>query len=304
MDEQSLATIGRPVPGKQISRVALERWDGDAAPDEGLADEGVADGAADWATLPLWRVRDLSVRYGRKVAVSSVSLDLPKGGVTAIIGPSGCGKSSFLSCLNRLSLAVDGCSVSGRILMGGQDILARRIDEIALRRRIGFIFQRPNPFPLSIRRNLELPLREHGMRSRPALEEAIETALLSVGLWDEVKDRLESPAQLLSGGQQQRLCIARALVLQPEALLMDEPCSALDPIATGVIEDLVESLKRRLTIVIVTHNLRQAKRLGDHVALFWTQDGSGQLLEAGEADQMFHAPVEETTRLYISGGIG
>lgn len=302
MDEQSLATIGRPIPGNQMSRVALETWDGKAGPANDVA-PGVAPGPADGAP-PLWRVCDVTVRYGRKVAVSSVSMDLLKGGVTAIIGPSGCGKSSFLSCLNRLALAIDGCSVSGRITLGGQNILAPRIDEIALRKRIGFIFQRPNPFPLSIRRNLELPLREHGMRGRAALDEAVETALQSVGLWNEVKDRLDSPAQLLSGGQQQRLCIARALVLQPEALLMDEPCSALDPIATGVIEDLVESLKRRLTIVIVTHNLRQAKRLGDHVALFWSHDGCGQLLETGEADQIFHAPAQDLTRLYISGGIG
>lgn len=303
MDEQSLATIGRPVAGGPMNRVALETWDAHAdahAP----AHPAAPAGTAGWALPPLWRVFDLSVRYGRKVAVSSVSLDLLKGGVTAIIGPSGCGKSSFLSCLNRLCRTIDGCSVAGRILFDGQDILAPRVDEIALRRRVGFIFQRPNPFPLSIRRNLELPLREHGTRDRAAVAEAIETTLQAVGLWNEVKDRLDAPAQLLSGGQQQRLCIARALVLKPDALLMDEPCSALDPIATGVIEDLVESLKRRLTIVIVTHNLRQAKRLGDHVALFWTQDGCGRLLEAGEADRIFHEPAQDLTRLYISGGIG
>lgn len=302
MDEQSLATVGRPVAGGQMNRVALETWDAPLAEGPGHAAAPVA--AAGWVPEPLWRVSDLSVRYGRKPALSSVSLDLHKGGVTAIIGPSGCGKSSFLSCLNRLCMAIDGCSVSGRILLDGRDILAPRVDEIALRKRIGFIFQRPNPFPLSIRRNLELPLREHGTRDRAAVAEAIETTLQAVGLWNEVKDRLDAPAQLLSGGQQQRLCIARALVLQPDALLMDEPCSALDPIATGVIEDLVESLKRRLTIVIVTHNLRQAKRLGDHVALFWTQDGCGCLLEAGEADQIFHDPARELTSLYISGGIG
>jgi phosphate transport system ATP-binding protein len=252
---------------------------------------------------PLWRVSDLTVRYGRKTALSSVSVDLHKGAVTAIIGPSGCGKSTFLFCLNRLSAAVDGCSVSGRILLNSHDILAGRVDEIALRRKIGFIFQKPNPFPLSIRRNLELPLKEHGMRDRAAIDETIETTLKAVGLWDEVKDRLHAPAQQLSGGQQQRLCIARALVLQPEALLMDEPCSALDPIATGVIETLIHSLKHRLTIVIVTHNLRQARRVGDHVALFWCHDGAGHLVEVGRSEELFNDPKTDLTKRYISGAI-
>ncbi len=253
---------------------------------------------------PLWRVSDLNVQFGTKVALSSVSLDIAGRAVTAIIGPSGCGKSTFLHCLNQLSGAVSGCRVDGQILFGSQDILSPNCDDIQLRRRIGLIFQRPNPFPMSIRRNLELPLREHGVRDRATIDEAIENGLSAVGLWSEVKDRLNAPAQLLSGGQQQRLCIARALVLGPEALLMDEPCSALDPIATSVIEELILSLRERLTIVIVTHNMRQAERVGDDVALFWSTNGKGGVIESGSAHQVFHAPKHELAKLYVSGRIG
>jgi phosphate transport system ATP-binding protein len=253
---------------------------------------------------PLWRITDLTVRFSKKVALSSLSLDIAGRAVTAIIGPSGCGKSTFLHCLNQLSVAIAGCTVQGKILFRSQDILSPACDDIQLRRRIGLIFQRPNPFPMSIRRNLELPLREHGMLDRAKIEEAIENALSAVGLWTEVKDRLNSPAQLLSGGQQQRLCIARALVLGPEALLMDEPCSALDPIATSVIEELICSLRERLTIVIVTHNLRQAKRIGDDVALFWSTNGEGGLIESGTSDELFESPKHELAKLYVSGRIG
>jgi phosphate transport system ATP-binding protein len=253
---------------------------------------------------PLWRITDLCVRFGNKIALSSLSLDIAGRAVTAIIGPSGCGKSTFLHCLNQLSVAISGCSVQGRILFRSQDILLPTCDDIQLRRRIGLIFQRPNPFPMSIRRNLELPLKEHGMRDRVKIDEAIENALSAVGLWAEVKDRLNSPAQLLSGGQQQRLCIARALVLGPEALLMDEPCSALDPIATSVFEELICSLRERLTIVIVTHNLRQARRIGDDVALFWSTNGKGGLIETGTVDEVFESPKHELAKLYVSGRIG
>jgi phosphate transport system ATP-binding protein len=253
--------------------------------------------------VPFWRVSNLSVRYGKKMALSSVSLDLARGAVTAIIGPSGCGKSTFLYCLNRLYSSIEGCSVQGRVLLESMDCCSPRVDEVALRKRIGFIFQRPNPFPVSIRRNLELPLREHGAPDRSAIDEAIETSLTAVGLWKEVKDRLHTPDQQLSGGQQQRLCIARALVLKPVALVMDEPCSALDPMATAVIEELIRSLRQRLTIVIVTHNLRQAKRVGDYVALFWCRAGAGYLVEAGPAEQIFQSPSNDLARLYIAGGI-
>ncbi|MBC7953336.1 MAG: phosphate ABC transporter ATP-binding protein [Rhodospirillaceae bacterium] len=251
----------------------------------------------------LWRVSDLKVRYGRKEVLAALSLGLPKGGVTAIIGPSGCGKSTFLYCLNRLSDSLEGCSVEGQILIGAQDIRCPSIDDIALRKRIGFIFQRPNPFPMSIRRNLELPLRAHGMRDPATIEQKIESCLRAVGLWAEVKDRMNHSALLLSGGQQQRLCIARALVLEPEALLMDEPCSALDPVATGVVEELVRSLRERLTIVMVTHNLNQAKRVGDEVALLWCREGCGYLVESGNVQNVFEAPRDELTKAYITGRI-
>ncbi|MGH8527038.1 MAG: phosphate ABC transporter ATP-binding protein, partial [Gammaproteobacteria bacterium] len=174
-------------------------------------------------------------------------------------------------------------------------------DVIRLRRRIGMIFQKPNPFPLSIRRNLELPLREHGLRDREQIALAVETVLRDVGLWDEVKDRLDSPALALSGGQQQRLCVARALVLSPEVLLMDEPCSALDPLSSGVVEDLIVSLRGRYTVLIVTHNLAQARRIADYAALFWMQDGAGQPIEAGTAKQIFEDPREPLTAAYVSG---
>jgi phosphate transport system ATP-binding protein len=267
---------------------------------EGRAGKVRADGPAE----SLWRVSDLTVRYGGKAALSSVSIDLPRQAVTSIIGPSGCGKSTFLYCLNRLSASIDGCRVNGRIQMASLDLTAPGVDDVALRKRVGFVFQKPNPFPLSIRRNLELPLKEHGMRDRASIDHAIESSLRAVGLWAEVKDRLNSSAQQLSGGQQQRLCIARALVLEPDALLMDEPCSALDPMATAVIEELIRSFRAQdLTIVIVTHNLRQARRLGDHAAFFWCRAGSGYLVEAGPAQQIFEAPYDELTKLYIAGGV-
>ena len=248
-----------------------------------------------------WCISDLTVSYGEAIALSSVSIDITQGSVTAIIGPSGCGKSSFLCCLNRLTDFIPGCCVSGRILMGPQDILGNGIDDTQLRRKVGLIFQKPNPFPLSIKRNLELPLREHGMRDQDEIDAIIEETLRATGLWKEVKDRLKVPAHQLSGGQQQRLCIARALALRPDALLMDEPCSALDPIAAGAIEELVLSLRERYTIVIVTHNLRQARRLGSDVAFFWMQDGAGTLIESGPASQIFDAPRQDLTKMYLQG---
>ncbi|MBS0149312.1 MAG: phosphate ABC transporter ATP-binding protein [Nitrospira sp.] len=243
----------------------------------------------------------LSLHYGEKSAFRDVTLSINKGCITALVGPSGCGKTSFLTCLNRLTDLTAGCHVSGRIMIGTIDVLAHGTNVIQLRRRIGMIFQKPNPFPLSIRRNLEFPLREHGMRDRAQLGTAIETSLRDVGLWDEVKDRLDSPALALSGGQQQRLCIARSLALSPEMLLMDEPCSALDPLSSGVVEDLIISLRGRYTILIVTHNLAQARRISDYAALFWVQNGAGQLVEAGPATQIFEEPRDPLTIAYVNG---
>jgi phosphate transport system ATP-binding protein len=253
---------------------------------------------------PLVRARGLTLRYGQVVAFEDVTLDVHAGCITALVGPSGCGKTSFLSCINRLTDLIPGARVSGELRLGDVDLLDPRLDVIALRRRVGMVFQRPNPFPLSIRRNLDLPLKEHGVRTRGRRAEAIERALRDVGLWEEVKDRFESPALALSGGQQQRLCIARALVLEPEVLLVDEPCSALDPLAGGVVEDLVAGLRGRVTILIVTHNLAQARRIADWAALFWKQDDAGRLIEHGAVQQIFEAPRLELTAAYVRGRRG
>ena len=245
-------------------------------------------------------VDDLSLSYGGVHAFRGVSLVVPEGEITAIVGPSGCGKSSLLSCLNRLSDLVEGCRVTGSVRLGGVDVRAPGCDVVDLRRRVGMIFQKPNPFPFSIRRNMSFALREQGVRG-DALETRMEGALRSVGLWSEVCDRLGEPAQALSGGQQQRLCLARALALEPEVLLLDEPCSALDPLASGVVEDLISGLRGRYTVVIVTHNLAQARRIADRVAVLWVRDGAGALIEEGTAEEVFENPREDLTRAYVTG---
>jgi phosphate transport system ATP-binding protein len=250
------------------------------------------------------RIADVSVRYGERTVLAQVSLDIHRGCITALIGPSGCGKTSFLSALNRLTDLVPGAHVSGTVLLDGEDVFDPKLDLMALRRRIGMIFQRPNPFPLSIRRNLELPLKEHGVGGRKVLAEKIETALRAVGLWDEVGDRLDTPALALSGGQQQRLCIARALVLEPEVLLMDEPCSSLDPISSAVVEDLILELRSRYTVVIVTHNLAQARRIANYAAFFWMKERVGRLIEFDRCQRLFDAPAHELTAAYVSGARG
>lgn len=249
----------------------------------------------------LLQTTNLSLHYGLKPAFRDVSLVAPAGSITALVGPSGCSKTSFLSCLNRLTDLIPGAQVSGQIRIGDRDIRQPSLNLIALRRRVGMIFQKPNPFPLSIWKNLALPLREHGLGNRHQVDQIIETTLQDVGLWDEVKDRLKAPALKLSGGQQQRLCIARALVLKPEILLMDEPCSALDPLASGIVEDLIARLRQRYTVIIVTHNLAQARRIADYTALFWVQEGAGQLVEHGATQQIFEAPQVELTAAYVGG---
>ena len=244
---------------------------------------------------PLIRVDNLSLHYGAKPALEGVSLDIYKGCITALIGPSGCGKTSFLSVLNRLTDMIPGCRVSGTVHFDTMDLRHPALDLQRLRREIGMIFQKPVPFPLSIRRNIELPLREHGMSRQAELNEVMQQVLLDVGLWDEVKDRLESSAQALSGGQQQRLCIARALALKPKVLLMDEPCSALDPISSGVVEDLIQRLRGKYTVVIVTHNLAQARRIANYAGFFWVRERVGCLIEFGQTKQIFEAPAHELT---------
>jgi len=249
-------------------------------------------------------VDGLSLSYSGIPALENVTLDIYEGCITALIGPSGCGKTSLLSSLNRLTDLIPGCGVSGRVRVAGEDIHGPAVDVQRLRRRVGMIFQRPNPFPLSIRRNIEMPLREIGMTSRSNLDERIERALRDVGLWAEVCDRLDASALTLSGGQQQRLCIARALALQPAILLMDEPCSALDPLSSGIVEDLIASLRGRYTVVIVTHNLAQARRIANYAALFWVQNQVGTLIEFDHCRRLFESPRSDLTAAYVQGHRG
>ena len=251
--------------------------------------------------LPSMYTENLSLFYGKKAAFTDVNITIHSGQITALIGASGCGKSSFLSCLNRLSDLIPNTKVKGSIRLNSLEILNKSIDLIALRRRVGMIFQKPNPFPFSIWKNLAFPLKEHGIKDKNIIDELIETTLKDVGLWQEVKDRLNTSALSLSGGQKQRLCIARALILQPEIVLLDEPCSSLDPISSGVVEDLIASLKGRYTVVIVTHNLAQAKRIGDYAGLFWLQENVGKLIEYGTVEQIFNNPQHHLTTSYING---
>jgi phosphate transport system ATP-binding protein len=246
-------------------------------------------------------IKNLSIAYNDTVVLDGVSLDIYKGCITALIGPSGCGKTSFLSSLNRLTDMIPGARVGGDIILEDHSVFDNRLDVMVLRRKIGMIFQKPNPFPLSIRRNLELPLKEHGVKGRGVINQKIETALRDVGLWEEVHDRLDSPATALSGGQQQRLCIARAIVLEPSMLLMDEPCSALDPIASAIVEDLIKRLAGRFTIVIVTHNLGQARRIANYAAFFWMKEKVGQLIEFNHCVHLFEKPANDLTAAYVSG---
>lgn len=262
---------------------------------------GLQQGAACCVPTPIIDVQGLRVSYNGITALDDLSLQIHQGCITALIGPSGCGKTSFLSSLNRLTDLIPHARVEGRIEFDGLNIHDPSVDVRALRTHVGMIFQRPNPFPLSVRKNIEMPLREHGITGKQVLHERLERALTDVGLWNEVKDRLDQSALGLSGGQQQRLCIARALALEPKVLLMDEPCSALDPISSGVVEDLVLRLKGRYTVVIVTHNLAQAKRIANYAAFFWMKEKVGKLIEYGQSRQIFEEPGHELTAAYISG---
>jgi len=256
------------------------------------------------SAAPALRAESLDVYYGGKRALKEVSLEIPARQITALIGPSGCGKTSFLSTLNRLAELVPSCRVSGKVWVGERDVYAPDVELGELRRRVGMIFQKPNPFPLSIRRNIELPLLEQRRVPRAERDAIVEDVLTRVGLWKEVRDRLDRSALALSGGQQQRLCLARALALEPQVLLLDEPCSALDPLSSATVEDLVASLRDRCTIVIVTHNLAQARRIADYVALFWVVEGTGVVVEHGPVEQLFGAPRHELTAAYVRGARG
>ena len=256
------------------------------------------------APEPQLEVRALSVSYGERRVLETVSLDIYRGCITALIGPSGCGKTSFLTSINRLTDMLPTARVEGSVRFEGREILGAAVDTLQLRRRVGMIFQKPNPFPISIRRNLVLPLREHGVRKHSARLERSEQALRDVGLWEEVKDRLDSSALSLSGGQQQRLWIARALVLEPEILLMDEPCSALDPMSSAIVEELIMRLRGRYTIVIVTHNLAQAKRVANYAGFFWMTERVGKLIEFGQCQRLFDTPAHALTQAYVDGVSG
>ena len=245
-------------------------------------------------------VTNLNLYYGKHHALHNVRLQIPEKQVTAFIGPSGCGKSTLLRCINRMNDLVDNCRIEGSITIHGREIYGPRIDVISLRKRIGMVFQKPNPFPKSIYENVIYSLRIDGIRKRSILEETVERSLKSAGLWDEVKDRLHASAQALSGGQQQRLCIARAIAAEPEVLLMDEPCSALDPIATNKIEQLMETLRKQVTIVIVTHNMHQAARVADVTAFFYL----GTLIEVGATSKIFSTPEKKQTEDYVTGRFG
>ncbi len=249
---------------------------------------------------PFIDVQNLSLFYGRSQALKNISLTLGEKVVTAFIGPSGCGKSTFLRCFNRMNDLIDNVRIDGLIKIGGQDIYDREVDVIELRKRVGMVFQRSNPFPKSIFENIAYGLRLQGIKSTSELEGRIERSLREAALWDEVKDRLHSSALGLSGGQQQRLCIARAIAIRPEIILMDEPASALDPIATSKIEELILELKRDFTIVIVTHNMQQAARISDYTAFFYL----GELVEFDATAKIFTNPSKRQTEDYVTGKFG
>ena len=252
-------------------------------------------------------LKDVDIYYGRFQAVAGVSLSITPRSVTAFIGPSGCGKSTVLRTLNRLHEVIPGARVDGEVLLDGENIYADSVDPVAIRRMIGMVFQRPNPFPtMSIRDNVVAGLRLQGVRGRTQLDEVAERSLRAANLWTEVEDRLDKPGGSLSGGQQQRLCIARAIAVQPDVLLMDEPCSALDPISTLAIEDLIARLKRDYTIVIVTHNMQQAARVSDTTAFFTIESAGqpGRLVEMGPTGKIFTKPDDERTEAYITGRFG
>ena len=254
----------------------------------------------DPASVPLIESEQLELFYGSSRALKGISMAIREKLVTAFIGPSGCGKSTFLRCFNRMNDLIDNVRINGRVKIGGQNIYDKQVDVIELRKRVGMVFQRSNPFPKSIYDNIAYGLKLHGMKARAELDQVVEESLRSAALWDEVKDRLHASALGLSGGQQQRLCIARAIAIKPEIILMDEPASALDPIATSKIEELILELKRNFTIVIVTHNMQQAARISDFTAFFYI----GELIEYDATSKIFTNPARKQTEDYVTGRFG
>lgn len=248
----------------------------------------------------MFKVEQLNLFYGKKQALMNVNMQIFKNHVTALIGPSGCGKSTFLRCLNRMNDVIEGCRVEGHILLSGQNIYEQAYNVVDLRTRVGMVFQKPNPFPMSIYDNIAYGPRCQGIKKRQILDEIIEEALKKAALWEEVKDRLHESASQMSGGQQQRLCIARAIAMEPDVILMDEPTSALDPIATSKVEDLIEQLKKDYTIVIVTHSMQQASRVSDETAFFLL----GEVVEFNKTSRLFQQPNDKRTEDYITGRFG
>ena len=245
-------------------------------------------------------VESLNLHYGENHALKNVNMEIADHAITAFIGPSGCGKSTFLRCLNRMNDLVDGCRVEGKVILDGEDIYDKRVDTTLLRKKVGMVFQQPNPFPMSIYDNIAYGPRLHGIKNKKELDEIVERSLQGAAIFEEVKDRLHKSALGLSGGQQQRLCIARALVVSPEVLLMDEPTSALDPISTLKIEELMETLKKKYTVVIVTHNMQQAARVSDDTAFFLV----GEVVEKNATSEIFARPRDKRTEDYITGRFG
>ncbi len=290
VDTADSSTINMPVAGQ----TETEQQEAISRDDRSTVGEVLVDN-------PRMTCREVNVFYGEKQAIKSVTLDIGKREVISMIGPSGCGKSTFLRCINRMNDTIDGCRVTGEIKLDGNDIYDPELDVVSLRSCIGMVFQKPNPFPKSIYDNVAYGPRIHGIATdKGELDQIVETSLTKAGLWGEVKDRLDQPGTGLSGGQQQRLCIARAIAVNPEIILMDEPCSALDPIATAKIEELIDELREQYTIAIVTHSMQQAARVSQRTAYFHL----GDLIEVGETDQVFTNPKHPLTEDYITGRFG
>lgn len=245
-------------------------------------------------------VKDLDLYYGQKQALKNINMDIHSNAITALIGPSGCGKSTFLKTLNRMNDLIDNVKITGQVTLDGEDIFDKNMDVTMLRKRVGMVFQQPNPFPMSVYDNIAYGPRVHGIKNKAKIDEIVEESLRGAAIWDEVKDNLKKSALRLSGGQQQRICIARALATKPEVILMDEPTSALDPISTTKIEDLMEELKRQYTVVVVTHNMQQAVRVSDYTAFFLV----GDMVEYGETKELFTYPKDKRTEDYITGRFG
>ncbi len=251
-------------------------------------------------TKEIITTKNLNLWYGEKHALQNINLSILSNKVTALIGPSGCGKSTLIRCFNRMNDVINNCKITGQVLFDGKDIYGSSVDAVEIRKKVGMVFQKPNPFPKSIYENVAYGPRVQGVSDKKILDKIVEKSLHDAALWDEVHDRLYEPAMSLSGGQQQRLCIARSLAIEPEIILMDEPCSALDPIATAKIEDLIYDLKQRYTVIIVTHNMQQAARVSEYAAYMYM----GKLIEYGETKQIFENPREELTENYITGRFG